>query len=106
MNQASVKPAPPGGLYGYEQQRLVWNKTDHPLVQPYAAFNTGQLVTLAVEGVGEKYVAEPVLNALTGANRQQNTKAARADVARAIAEYCASQSDRSHIEICWMGTGR
>jgi hypothetical protein len=96
-------PAPPGGLYGYEQQRLLWNKTDHPLVQPYAAFNTGQLVTLAVEGLGEKYVGEPALNALTGANRKRNTKAARAEVSRAIAEYCAAQSDRSHIEICWMG---
>jgi hypothetical protein len=96
-------PAPPGGLYGYEQQRLLWNKTDHPLLQPYAAFNSGQLVTLAVEGIVEKYAAGPALNALTGAERKRVERAARAEVTRAIAEFCAAQSDRSHIEVCWMG---
>jgi hypothetical protein len=96
-------PAPPGGLYGYEQQRLLWNKTDHPLVQPYAAFNSGQLVTLAVEGIVEKYAAGPALNALTGAERKRVERAARTEVTRAIAEFCAAQSDRSHIEVCWMG---
>jgi hypothetical protein len=96
-------PAPPGGLYGYEQQRLLWNKTDHPLVQPYAAFNSGQLVTVAVEGIVEKYAAGPALNALTGAERKRVERAARAEVTRAIAEFCASQADRSHLEVCWMG---
>jgi hypothetical protein len=99
-------PAPPGGLYGYEQQRLVWNKTDHPLVQPYAAFTSGQLVTLAVEGLGEKYLGGPALNALTGAERTRTKRAAKAELSRAIAEFCAAQTDRSHIEICWMGIGR
>jgi hypothetical protein len=99
-------PAPPGGLYGYEQQRLLWNKTDHPLLQPYAAFNSGQLVTLAVEGIVEKYAAGPALNALTGAERKRVERAARAEVTRAIAEFCAGESDRSHIEICWMGIDR
>jgi hypothetical protein len=99
-------PAPPGGLYGYEQQRLVWNKTDHPLVQPYAAFTSGQLVTLAVEGLGEKYLGGPALNALTGAERKRTRSAAKAELTRAIAEFCAAQTDRSHIEICWMGIGR
>jgi hypothetical protein len=96
-------PAPPGGLYAYEQQRLLWNKTDHPLLQPYGAFNTGQLVTIAVEGLVEKYAGGPALNALTGAQRKQAEGAARAEVAREIAEFCAAQPDRSHIEICWMG---
>jgi hypothetical protein len=96
-------PAPPGGLYGYEQQRLLWNKTDHPLLQPYAAFNSGQLVTLAVEGIVEKYAAGPALNALTGAERKRVERAARAEVTRAIAEFCATEPDRSHIEICWLG---
>jgi len=96
-------PPPPGGLYGYEQQRLVWNKTDHPLVQPYAAFTSGQLVTLAVEGLGEKYLGGPALNALTGAERKRSKRGAKAELSRAIAEFCAAQTDRSHIEICWMG---
>ena len=99
-------PAPPGGLYGYEQQRLVWNKTDHPLVQPYAAFNSSQLVTLAVEGIVEKYAGGAALHALTGAERRRAEAAARTDVKRAIAEFCAAQTDRSHIEICWMGIDR
>ena len=30
-------PRARGGLYGYEQQRLIWNKVDRPLAQPYAA---------------------------------------------------------------------
>jgi hypothetical protein len=96
-------PVPPGGLYAYEQQRLLWNKTDHPLLQPYGAFNSGQLVTIAVEGIVEKYAGGPALNALTGAQRKQAEGAARAEVSREIAEYCAAQPDRSHIEICWMG---
>jgi hypothetical protein len=99
-------PAPPGGLYAYEQQRLLWNKTDHPLVQPYAAFNSSQLVTLAVEGIVEKYAGGAALHALTGAERRRAEAAARTDVKRAIAEFCAAQSDRSHIEICWMGIDR
>jgi len=99
-------PAPPGGLYAYEQQRLLWNKTDHPLVQPYAAFSSGQLVTLAVEGLIGKYAGGRALNALTGAQRAKAEGAARSEVSRAIAEFCAAQSDRSHIEICWMGIDR
>ena len=99
-------PAPPGGLYAYEQQRLLWNKTDHPLVQPYAAFNSSQLVTVAVEGIVEKYAGGAALHALTGAERRRAEAAARTDVKRAIAEFCAAQSDRSHIEICWMGIDR
>ena len=27
-------------------------------------------------------------------------------VGRAIAEFCAKQPDRAHIEICWVGTDR
>src|SRR5262245_36159007 len=32
-------PTPPGGVYGYEQQRLVFPPVDNPLAQPYAAFS-------------------------------------------------------------------
>ena len=44
-------PRRPGGLYGYEQQQLIWNKVDRPLAQPYAAFSGGELITLAIEGL-------------------------------------------------------
>ena len=75
-------------------------------MQPYAAFNSSQLVTLAVEGIVEKYAGGPALHALTGKERKRAEAAARSDVTRAIAEFCAAQSDRSHIEICWMGIDR
>ena len=29
-------PAPPGGLYGYDQQQRLFNPVDHPLSQPYS----------------------------------------------------------------------
>lgn len=95
-------PPPPGGLYAYEQQRLLFNKTDNPLVQPYAAFSGGQLITLAIENLVGRYVA----GRLTGAERAKTERAAREEVSRAIAEFCAKQPDRARIEICWMGTAR
>ncbi len=36
-------PAPAGGLYSYEQQLRLFNPTDRPLQQPYAAFSGGEL---------------------------------------------------------------
>ena len=48
-------PAPAGGLYGYEQQRMLFNPTDHPLQQPYAAFSGGEFVTIAIENLIAKY---------------------------------------------------
>src|SRR5262249_38048030 len=44
-------PVPPGGLYGYEQQRVMFNKVDQPLMQPYAAFSSGELITIALENL-------------------------------------------------------
>src|SRR5260221_1749362 len=41
-------PAPAGGLYGYDQQQRLFNSVDHPLVQPYAAFSGGELITVAI----------------------------------------------------------
>jgi hypothetical protein len=49
-------PRLPGGLYGYLQQQQIWNKVDRPLAQPYAAFNGGELITLAIEGLMQKYL--------------------------------------------------
>src|SRR5215213_4640030 len=41
-------PVPAGGLYSYEQQLRLFNPTDHPLQQPYAAFSGGELITIAI----------------------------------------------------------
>ena len=100
--EIKMGPPPPGGLYAYEQQRLLFNPTDNPLVQPYAAFSGPQLITLAIENLIGRYV----IGRVSGAQRARAEKVARAEVKRAIAEFCAKQADRAHIEICWMGTDR
>ena len=99
-------PAPPGGLYAYEQQRLLFNPVDHPLVQPYAAFSGGELITLAIEGLVGRWLGGVAKNGLTGAERKRAEKNAREEITRSIAEFCAEQPDRSHFEICWMGIDR
>src|SRR5213593_4366191 len=80
-------PVPAGGLYGFEQQRQIWNATDHPLQQPYAAFSQSELLTILVENVMGKYLAGKAMNALTTAERNHAEAAAREEVHRAIAEY-------------------
>jgi hypothetical protein len=95
-------PPPPGGLYAYEQQRLLFNPTDNPLVQPYAAFSGPQLITLAIENLIGRYV----IGRVAGTQRARAERVARGEVKRAIAEFCAKQPDRARIEICWMGTDR
>jgi hypothetical protein len=99
-------PPPPGGLYAYEQQRLLFNPTDNPLVQPYAAFSGGELITLAIEGLVGRWIGGVAKNGLSGAERRRAEKNAREEISRAIAQFCAEQPDRSHFEICWMGPDR
>jgi hypothetical protein len=94
-------PVPAGGLYGFEQQRQIWNATDHPLQQPYAAFNQGELVTILVENLVGKYLVGKSLSALSTAERSRAEAAAREEVQRAIAEYCAAQPNAgAGIRIC------
>ena len=94
-------PAPAGGLYGYEQQQRLWNSVSHPLMQPYAAFSGGEMITLAIENLAAKYLGARVLSAVTGAQRARAEEAARAEVSRTIAEYCAVQPGHgAAIEIC------
>jgi hypothetical protein len=97
-------PVVPGGLYAYEQQRLLFNKTTHPLEQPYAAYTGGELVTLAIEGLVQRYLEGRLTDAVSGWERSRAEKAAREEVTRAIADFCAAQPDRAQIEICWLGT--
>ena len=94
-------PAPPGGLYGYEQQQRLWNSVDHPLMQPYAAFGGGELITLAIESLAMKYLGGRALNAVTDAQRARAEEAARAEVSRAIVEYCAAQpGGGANVRLC------
>jgi hypothetical protein len=94
-------PTPPGGLYAYEQQQQMFNKTDRPLAQPYAAFSGSELVTLAIEGLVGKYLGGKLLQAITGAQREGAERAARQEVAQAIADYCDAQPDGgSSLHLC------
>jgi hypothetical protein len=81
------KPGPQvaGGSAYYEQfQRLV-PPINNPLVQPYAAFSSGELATLAVEALIEKYVAQKMASVVGPALRAQAEREAREEVARALA---------------------
>lgn len=84
-------PAVPGGLYAYEQQRIVRPPADNPLAQPYAAFSTSELLTIAIENLIVKYLGGRALAAVTSAERARAEQAARDEVARAMADFCAAQ---------------
>jgi len=94
-------PVPAGGIYMQEMQRQWWPSVDNPLMQPYAAFNQGQLLTILTENLVGKYLAGRAVNAVTSAERAYAENAAREDVRQAIAEYCAAQpSQGAGIQIC------
>jgi len=90
-------PAPGGGLYGYEQQQRLFNPTDHPLQQPYAAFSGGEFFTIAAENLIGKYLGGPLVKAFSGAERGRADRAAHEEVDREIAAYCAARPDRADI---------
>lgn len=102
MSKLSFKsaPAPAGGLYGYEQQRQLFNPVDHPLQQPYAAFSGGELITIAIENLIGKYLGGRALNALSSAERSRAEAEARKEVDQAVVEYCAGRPDRDDIALC------
>jgi hypothetical protein len=84
-------PTPPGGVYGYEQQRLLFPPTDNPLMQPYAAFNQSELAQISIETIVETYLAKKAIAGLTRAVHGSAEANAREDVRRAIADYCSAQ---------------
>jgi len=84
-------PVPPGGLYGYEQQRQMFPAVDNPLRQPYSEFSQPELVTVLTENLVEKYLAGRAVGAVTSAMRAAAEAEARQEVIRAVTEYCAAQ---------------
>lgn len=93
-------PAPAGGLYGYDQQRRLFNPVDRPLAQPYAAFSGGELITIAIQNLIARYLGGRIVEGISNANRARAERAAREEVDRAIAEYCAARPDRAEIQLC------
>lgn len=86
-------PAPLGGIRAQEQRERAFPKTEKPLMQPYAAFSGGELLTLAIEGLVQKYLGGALINAVSNAQRASAERAARQEVASAIVEYCDAQPD-------------
>jgi hypothetical protein len=60
-------------------------------VQPYAAFSTGEIMTLGVEALIEKYVAQKMAHVVGSALRAQAEREAREEVARSVTQFWASQ---------------
>jgi hypothetical protein len=86
-------PEVAGGRANYDMQRLLFPPVDNPLLQPYAAFNTGQVLTLAAEALVAKLVAEKVSRIFGGMLRAQAEREAREEVARALAAFQAAHPD-------------
>jgi hypothetical protein len=94
-------PKPPGGVYAYEQQRMLFPAVDNPLAQPYAAFSPGELAVVTAESLAGNMGARYVAKALKNAFRSYQVEAARAEVEKAIAEYCSSKPNGgAGIEMC------
>ena len=70
-------PVPPGGLYAYEQQRMLFPNS------------TPALFSFSVLPVFRQLV-----NAISEARRARAAAAAREEVERAMAEFCAAQPNR------------
>ena len=85
-------PAVPGGLYGYDQQQRLFPRVDNPLVQPYAAFNQGELLQVMITTLVEKYLAARLVGAVTSAERAHAEEEARKEVARALDEFWAARA--------------
>jgi hypothetical protein len=94
-------PTPAGGVYMYEQQRQMFNPVDRPLMQPYAAFNTGQLLTILIENLVGKYLGGKAIAAVSKMERARAEANAKEEVRAAVAQYCNAQPNLGvGIQIC------
>lgn len=94
-------PVPAGGVYDYELKRQANNPAGSPLTQPYAPFNQAELLTVLVENLAGQYLGGKALNAVSSAEREHAEGQARAEVQRAVADYCAAQPDAGRgIDVC------
>ncbi len=94
-------PTPPGGVYAYEQQRVMFPAVDNPMAQPYAAFSQTELAIVSAESAVNMIVAKYLAKGIRNAYRAAQEQAARDEVERAIAEYCASKpSGGAGIQVC------
>jgi hypothetical protein len=94
-------PTPAGGIYMQEQQRIMFNPVDHPLMQQYGAFSTGELLTILIENLAGKYLGGKMMDAVSNAERTRAEAAARDEVNAAVAQYCNAQPNAgAGLQIC------
>jgi hypothetical protein len=94
-------PTPAGGIYMYEQQRQMFNPVDRPLMQPYAAFSTGQLLTILIENLVGKYLGGKAIDAVSKLERARAEANAKEEVRAAVAQYCNAQPNLgAGMQIC------
>jgi hypothetical protein len=94
-------PAPAGGLYAAEMQRVMFPSVSNPLRQPFAAFNQPELLTILIQTIAGKYLAGRAVDAITNAERAAAEEAAREELRRTIRLYCAAQPNNgAAIDIC------
>jgi hypothetical protein len=93
-------PVPAGGLAAYEQQMRLFSPSERPLMQPYAAFSGGEMVTIAIQNLIARYLGKPLVGAFTDAAHENAEAAAKEEVDRKISAYCASRPDRWNITLC------
>ena len=94
-------PTPAGGVYAAEMQRVMFPSVSNPLMQPYAAFNQPELLTIIIENLVGKYLIGKAFGAINAADRERAEAAAREEVRQTIAQYCAGQPNGgAGIKIC------
>ena len=85
-------PQVAGGVAAYDQLQRLFPRIDNPRVQPYGAFTTGEIATLSVEALIEKYVAQKMAHMVGNILRTQAERDAREEVARSVAGFWAAQA--------------
>ena len=85
-------------------QQQVWNTGNPPLVRPYAAFTSSELVQVSLTSILSALVTKYLADGVRTWSRTQAEALARDDVRRAIAKYCDARPDRPLIEICTLST--
>jgi hypothetical protein len=94
-------PVPAGGVYMADQQRLMFNPVDHPLMQPYAAFGSNELLTILIENLVGKYLGGKMVDGVSKAERARAEEAAREEVTTAVTQYCSAQPNGgAGLQIC------
>jgi hypothetical protein len=85
-------PVPPGGVYGYEMQRVMTgNPNRNPGAQPYGGFTHGELVQVAGTSILFGLVSKLLTRGIGSSLRSYKEGQAREEVTTAIREYCAAQ---------------